>query len=218
MFNTKGVASLKEQHIVLLHGLWMNGLELSLLRWRLSRLGYATSRFSYATVRHPIISSEPRLRAHVEQVSASTSVIHFVAHSLGGLLLRHYFCQYQDHIAGKVVTLASPHQGSVVATRLQHHWLWGRALGGSVEQALLGDVPAWQGRVPLGVLAGNIPMGMGRLLGGVPGDNDGTVALAETPLEGMSDYKVLPETHISMLISPRVVAEIHHFLQTAKFL
>jgi pimeloyl-ACP methyl ester carboxylesterase len=201
--------------IILIHGMWMNGVDMSLLRYRLRRYGYKVVQFSYSTMRCDLIQSAQQLQQFCLKQKDPT--IHYVAHSLGGLLLRHFFHMYHDQRPGRVVTLGTPHSGSLVARKLGRNKVGRHLLGKSLHRGLSGDVPAWNNEHEIGVIAGTLSAGVGRLITHLPRPNDGTVALAEAPLEGMKDYKVMPITHMSMLILPQVVKEVHHFIMTGSF-
>lgn len=206
----------KRATVVLIHGIWMTGFDMSLLRYRLRRFGFNTRQFSYPTVRCDLIQNAQRLQCFVETIQADT--IHFVAHSLGGLLLRQFFHDFPQQAPGRVVTLATPHQGSQVARVLQGK-RWGRRLlGKSLQHGLLGDVPPWTSDHEIGVMAGRVSMGVGAMVTRLRGPNDGTVLVAETPLPGMTDYKILGVSHAAMLLLPGVAREINSFLTSGKFL
>jgi hypothetical protein len=68
------------------------------------------------------------------------------------------------------------------------------------------------------VLAGTLPLGLGRLLGRLPGQNDGVVRVEETEVEGMRERVLLPVGHSAMLVSARVAAQVLSFLSDARFL
>jgi hypothetical protein len=116
------------------------------------------------------------------------------------------------------VCLGSPLRGSRSAARLAR-WPGGRHLVGRC----LGDVHARGGfsKCPAGVevgsIAGNVPFGAGRLLGPFPEPNDGTVAVEETRVAGLTDHIVLPVSHIAMLWSARVANQVAHFLEHGRF-
>jgi pimeloyl-ACP methyl ester carboxylesterase len=180
---TTGRGDLATRHsllatVVLVHGLWMNGLEMSLLRHRLNKDGFATYRFSYPTVRCDIAANAARLQDFLRDIDADT--VHLVGHSLGGLVILRLFEDFPEQRPGRIVLLGTPYRGSATARNLAR-FAWGRRLlGRSVEQALFGDGPRWQGGRELGVIAGTKSMGLGLLVGKLPPPNDGTVILAET--------------------------------------
>ena len=133
------------------------------------------------------------------------------------LLILQALQSHPDLVEGRIVLLGSPVGGSVVAKRL-HRYRWLRwMLGRSADSGLLGDGPAWQGHFPLGVISGNRPLGIGRLIGGLAGENDGTVTVAETHLENASGSTRVHVTHTGLLLSPEVAIEVCSFLKDGHF-
>ncbi len=201
--------------IVLVHGLWMRGPDMGLLKWRLQRHGYNVVQFSYDTVGCDLQENARRLNAFVAVLTAPT--IHFVCHSLGGLVVRRLFHDFPEQPPGRVVTLGSPHTGSYVARRLSRNG-WLRRLFGRALPALDGDVPPWRGERELGSLAGDLAFGPGHwLFRDLPDPNDGTVAVEETRLEGMHDHKCVTATHLGLLLLPSVCDEVLNFLREGCF-
>jgi hypothetical protein len=92
-------------------------------------------------------------------------------------------------------------------------WLIGR----SCEQGLLGDGPRWRGGQSLGVIAGRRSLGIGRLMGGLNGVNDGVVNLEETLIEDVPDSLVVASTHMGLLTSRRVARQVCAFLKHGRF-
>ena len=182
---------------------------------RLQAQGWRTRLFSYPTVRQPLAASVGSLQRVLGQLD--TPVVHLVGHSLGGLLIRHLFDRFPTQRPGRIVTLGTPHQPSHVAAALAARQ-WSRWLLGQSEQAgLLGDVPAWRGSRQLGVIAGTVGMGIGRLVPRLPLPNDGTVAVAETRLPEAADWIGLPVTHTGLLLSAQVAEQTNAFLTTGRF-
>lgn len=199
----------------MLPGLYLAGPYLIPLQRRLGRCGFEASRFSYPSVRRTVKENAARLQGFVGAIDGD--VVHLVGHSLGGLVIRQWLHDYPDQRPGRIVTLGTPHGGSHVARRLSR-WPAGRVLlGRSLAHGLLGDLPAWDGALALGVIAGTLGMGMGWLVPGLERPNDGTVAAVETRLEGMTDYIELPVTHTCMLFSRRAGAQVCAFLSTGRF-
>ena len=200
------------QTVVLVHGLYMRGSAMGLLARRLRQAGYQTISFTYPS-RRSLADNAGSLGRLVDTLPRP--VVHFVAHSLGGLVIRRLVADKPDLPPGRVVTLGTPHQGSQAAWGLGAGWLK-FILGRSIE-GLLGDVPCWpQGR-ELGSLAGTLNAGMGRLFGPVPVPADGTVAVVETYLAGMADHICLPVSHTGLLVSDVVAAQVSAFLATGRF-
>ncbi|MEN8168751.1 MAG: alpha/beta hydrolase [Pseudomonadota bacterium] len=201
--------------VVLVHGLWMNGFEMRLLRRRLLSRGYSVYQFRYRTVGRNLHDNAERLNNYLNKYVEGDKV-HLVAHSLGGLVVRCLLHDFPEQRPGRVVTLGSPHQGSYVAQRIDRNGLLRRLLGMSLP-ALLGEVPPWRGGRELGSLSGSLSMGLGWVFRGVPRPNDGTVAVAETRLEGMGDHLLLHASHFGLLFSRRSAFQVDYFLQHGEF-
>jgi hypothetical protein len=119
---------------------------------------------------------------------------------------------------GRVVCLGSPLRGSRTAARLAR-WPGGQRLIGRclADVHVRGGFSTWRAGVDVGSIAGRIPLGVGRLLGPFPEPNDGTVAVAETVIAGLTDHVVLPVSHVALLWSAQVAAQVEQFLQHGRF-
>ena len=150
--------------------------------------------------------------------------VHFIGHSLGGLVIYRMFDT--GELAGhgvptsgsRVVFLGTPAVASGMARQLGATRV-GRWLMGTTALAELLDTPQrrWHFEAPLGVIAGNRSRGIGRLLARLQGENDGTVEVAETRIPGASATRVLPVNHAGLLLSKQVAEEVSSFLGTAQF-
>lgn len=201
--------------MILVHGLWLNGLAMSMLKRRLEKAGFITRQLYY----HGLQASpaENATALHTLSQNIDADVVHYVGHSLGGLVIRHLFHKHPDRKPGRIVCLGTPHQSSQAARTLYRYgpgrWLLGR----SIEQGLLGDIPPWENTHELGVIAGNLRLGMGLVVPGIPKPSDGTVAVQETMLEGMTDHIIMPVSHFGMLFSSTVALQTLHFLKHGRF-
>jgi pimeloyl-ACP methyl ester carboxylesterase len=201
--------------VVLVHGIWMVSLELMPLARRLRGCGYRPLLFNYRSVHRTVRHNGARLARRVKQIR--TGRIHLVGHSLGGLVILQALEDNPGLIDGRVVLLGSPVEGSGVARHVyQRRWLrW--LIGRSGEHALLGDGPRWQGGQALGIIAGTRSLGIGCLMGGLGGTNDGVVNLAETAIEGAQAGIVVDTTHVGLLFSRAVAAQVCAFLRHGRF-
>lgn len=205
----------EQKTVVLIHGLYMHGAMMIPLARRLRQFGYRIKLFSTPSVRRSPLENAHALAQTVKTLDVPT--LHFVAHSLGGIVVWHLFQRSPDQPPGRVVTLGTPFQGSYTARTINA----GRlrfVLGRSVEQGLLDRCPSWPFDQQLGSLAGTLNRGLGRLLADVPVPCDGSVSVAETCIPGMTDHICLPVSHTGMLFAPSVADQIHGFLTTGRFL
>ncbi len=204
--------------VVFVHGLFLNGAEFALLRHRLaSDHGYVGFRFSYPTVRGSMEKAVDRLRRFVSCVDAER--VHFVGHSLGGVLLARYFESERDARPGRVVMMGSPLNGSRSAQAVARHAPLRRIVGPLVAQELLQPTEPrrWNNARELGLIAGERPLGLGRFFARFDEPSDGTVAVSETKLPGHADHLTLPVSHMGMLLSGQVARHVGAFLAHGRF-
>ncbi|MCC7198999.1 MAG: alpha/beta fold hydrolase [Gammaproteobacteria bacterium] len=201
--------------VLFVHGLWMTGIESGIMRHRLSEFGYAPSSFHYPTMRDDLPGVLERL---ADAVRALPGTVHMVGHSLGGLVILKLLETYSDLPPGRAVLLGSPLAGSVAA-RAVARWPFGPSVLGPMvlAQIVAPRAPSWSGPREIGVIAGSLSAGLGRVVADLPTPNDGTVAVEETLLAGAADHVVLPVTHTGMLFSTDVVTNVAHFLEHGRF-
>jgi pimeloyl-ACP methyl ester carboxylesterase len=202
--------------VVLVHGLWMPGFETTLLRRRLARAGYAPFLFRYGTVREGLGANAARLAEFLRRLPHER--VHFVGHSLGGVLILTMLREHGCERAGRVVCLGSPLCGSRAAVAFAR-WPGGKRMLGRCMGELIAahGLPPWAGSAEVGVIAGNLPIAFGRLVCAFNGPNDGTVAVAETQLPGTRGHLTLPASHFGLLWSARVSRQVVFFLEHGAF-
>ncbi|UCC56320.1 MAG: alpha/beta hydrolase [Gammaproteobacteria bacterium] len=200
--------------VILVHGVLMPGVELRLLAHRLRRCGFDTVIFRYPSRRRDLRSNAAALARFAG--SQQRPAVHCVGHSLGGLVILQALRQ-AGLPRGRVVLLGSPVQGSRAAQRLYQYapgrWL----LGKSSTEALLQQAPDWDYDRDIGIIAGDLPIGFGRVLADLPGEHDGTVPVAETMLAGATDRIVIPVSHTGLVMSRQVARQVCAFLQHGHF-
>ena len=197
-------------HIVLAPGLWFPGAVLQLLARRLKNRGYETRVFPY--------SGRKSHAANVEALARFASGnAYFVGHSLGGVLVLDMLNRHPEVQAGATVLLGAPVRGSLCGRRLGSaalgRWMLGECHSLWEER----QPPRWTRAAPLGVVAGTLPLGLGRALGRLPGLNDGVVCVEETTVEGMTERTLVREGHSMLVLSRRVGDLIDRFLQSGRF-
>jgi pimeloyl-ACP methyl ester carboxylesterase len=201
-------------HVILLHGLWMRGFTLAALRHRLEAAGFSVDLFDYASVlRGPEIGVAnliEKTRSH------KGGKVHFVGHSLGGLVALQALQRAPEITRGRVVCLGSPLRGSAVARTVAQFPGGSLVIGKSLD-VLTSGVERWEGKQAVGAIAGRLPIGFGFAFGALASPHDGTVSVAETELPGLTDHVVVPATHTGLLFSQDAAAQTIAFLRTARF-
>jgi len=196
--------------VVLVPGLWMPAALMAVFAARLSRAGYATRSFGYRG-RDPLEANIERLARYIDG-----RCVHLVGHSLGGVLIFDLLHSHPEIRCGSVVLLGAPVRGCFAGRRLGAaavgRWMMGACAGRWEERDA-----CWRRQEPLGVIAGTRPLGLGRALGALPGENDGVVRVAETAVDGMSEQVLLPMGHSWLPLSRRVASMVEHFLRSGRF-
>jgi len=155
---------------------------------------------------------DPRLK--------NCSKIHFVTHSLGGILVRSYFKRHESFRLGRVVMLGPPNQGSEVVDTIGSWWLF-RKLNGPAGNELRTDnesTPNMLGAVDfeLGVIAGDRSINWINSMM-IEGPDDGKVSVAHTKVAGMKEHMVVHATHPYLMKNDEVIEETIRFLTTGSF-
>ena len=202
--------------VVLVHGLWVHGAVMLLLERRIARAGYRTFVYSYPTLRLTLTENAQRLARYCRDISAAR--MHLVGHSLGGLIALRMLELERRIPPGRVVLAGVPFKGSHAARSLRRFRGGRAALGRSMAEwlAMEGDRPG--GDREIGVVAGSLPVGFGRIVApDLPHPSDGVVSVAETEVPGMRDRVVLPVSHSGMLVSSAVARQVCAFLRDGAF-
>jgi pimeloyl-ACP methyl ester carboxylesterase len=199
------------RRVVLLHGLWMPGASMQWFATKLAAAGFVPEIFAYHGVAEGPETAVPRLIALLEQGDT-----HIVAHSLGGLIALQALCEAPELSVKRVVCLGSPLTGSGAATGMLR-WAPAAAVFGRSATLLQQGVECWRGRAEVGVIAGRVPHGLGALFAGFSGEHDGTVAVLETRLNGLTDHVVIEASHSGLLFSVEAAELAIEFLHSGRF-
>ncbi len=209
--------------VVLLHGLARTAASMDAMQQALAEAGFETANIDYPSRHHTVEELAATVVPEgVESCRARQGVerIHFVTHSLGGILVRQFLAGNELDELGRVVMLAPPNQGSAAVDELRHlpgfDWLngpAGRQLGKGENSVPLRLGPA---DFELGIIAGS------RTIDPVTSavlDNpdDGRVSVADTRLEGMRDFVVVEHSHAFIMRMREPIELTIRFLTRGSF-
>ena len=209
------------QHLVLLvHGILRSTGTFSALEKALIETGFDAVAISYPSSRGTIEEHAEGLARLLDRQDG-TETVSFVTHSMGGLVVRHLLARdgaWKRRIeVRRIVLIAPPNRGSAIARLLEdvpaYRWIFGAA-GQQLTPAEVSKAPGLDR--PFAIIAGGKGDGRGfnPLL---PGDDDGTVGVAETRLEGAADFLVVPEIHALISNHRETIRATIDFLKHGKF-
>lgn len=209
-------------NVVLLHGLARTAGSMSSMEKQLSNAGYQVCNIDYPSRKHPIanLTSEFVIPEIQQCVGDSAATIHFVTHSLGGIIVRQIAAEYEQINIGRVVMLSPPNQGSEVVDKLGtwglFEWINGPAGKqlGTTEDAIPNQLgPA---TFELGIITGNRSINL-ILSTLIPGPDDGKVSIENARLDGMADFLVVEQAHPFIMGNDSVQSQTIHFLKHGHF-
>lgn len=205
--------------VLLIHGLGRTERSMMILAQRLEWAGYEVETVGYPSRRASVEEHAEILRQAVDRCCSASPRVHFVGHSLGGIVIRHYLSDTPPDSLGRVVLLAPPSQGSELADWLEDLELAREALGPAGSQ--LGtdstDLPAKLAppSYEMGIITGNRSLNpIGSLV--IPGPDDGMVGVRQTHVEGVP-IVVLPRSHTFIMHSRFTADGVMRFLRTGSF-
>lgn len=207
--------------VVLLHGLGRTAKSMAYMDKRLTSAGYTVFNYDYESRKSEIESLVDDLQAFITQCCLQQGTrLHFVTHSLGGILVRALIGQNRPVNLGRVVMLSPPNKGSETVDYLGDYTFFEKVFGPAASQ-LGTDPESFPNRLgpadfELGIITGNRTIDpISSLI--IPGTDDGKVAIERTKLEGMKDFLVLPVSHAYIMQEPEVVDEVIYFLLKGRF-
>ena len=198
--------------IVLVHGIWNARSWLMPLARRLREGGFEVDVFGYPSI---IGGPEPAIAALIDRLRGGGPV-HLVGHSLGGMIVLEALRRAPDLPVQRAVCLGSPLCGSHAARSLGQR-RWSAPVLGRSGALLQAGCPPWAGTVPVGMVAGNVARGIGRLIARFDGESDGTVGLAETRLPGLAAHCTGPASHTGLVFSAVAARQAAHFRRDGRF-
>lgn len=208
--------------VIVLHGLGRTAKSMTPIQKKLEADGYFVWNKSYPSRDENIISlAESFLGEGIAQCrAAGVANIHFVTHSMGGILVRQYLQNRVLEMQGKIIMLAPPNHGSEIADHLQARFWYEWMMGPAAMELGTGEGSRPNSLQPvlgtIGVIAGatSFEPWFSWMFNG---SHDGKVSVASTRLDEMSDFLVVERGHTFIMRSERVIEQILFFLQHGCF-
>lgn len=219
---------LAERAVVLVHGLARTSRSMARLGHALERAGYAVFNWDYPSRAYGLLPLVEALERYAQDAATMSGRLHFVTHSMGGLLARGVLSRATWPQVGRLVMLAPPNHGAQLASRASAY-AWARGFYGQALEELRPDRAAaleariGQPRCEFGVIAGTRsfhplqPTSYVSSLTRQAGSHDGTVDVDETRLAGMADFITVRANHMFIVDHDDAIRQTIHFLEHGRF-
>ena len=220
LFMTAPAYAGAHEYVVLLHGLARTSGSMNDMANFLSNQGYQVLNVDYPSRHYEIPELAAMVRAQVVSNTPGAEKVHFVTHSMGGIVLRYMQQNSPLTNLGRVVMLSPPNHGSEVVDKVGDFWLFDWINGPAGEQ--LGtnsdSICRELGKADfeLGVITGDRSVNwINSII--IPGRDDGKVSVESAKLDGMKDFLVVHVSHPFIMSDETVMKQCDHFLRNGTF-
>ena len=215
-------ATENQEYVILLHGLCRTSRSMAPMEKAFFASGYRVLNVDYPSRTAAIekLSDDAIGRAVADCQKDGGAKIHFVTHSLGGILVRSYLSRHSITNLGRVVMLGPPNQGSEVVDKLGSWWIFKKLNGPAGSELGTSGISTPNQLGPanfcVGVIAGDRSINwINSAL--IPGSDDGKVSVKRTKLEGMADHIVIHATHPFLMRNRIAIQQTIYFLRIGRF-
>lgn len=213
----------KDSCVILLHGLSRSASSFENMSDTLSQKGYRVYNTDYESRKYNINDLANKVIPPVLDKTKNCDKLHFVTHSLGGIIVRQYLSENSISNLANVVMLGPPNHGSEVSDNLKD-WHFYEYITGLAGQELTTDSTSVPNRLnslgkpnfELGIIAGDRSINWINSMM-IDGSDDGKVSVESSKLEGMKDHIVIHTTHPTMLNNDSVIFQVQEFLKFGRF-
>lgn len=212
-----------DELVILAHGLGRSDWAMWHFAQQLKNANYKVCSLNYDSIGESVEDVLAQTSTQINACISNASKIHFLGHSLGGLVIRAYLQSnmtvLNNNTLGNVVLIGTPNKGSELANHLKGSWLM--HLGGGISQSLITGSNSLGNKISeltlnLGVIAGTKASPLTQSY--FNSENDGLVSVESTKLNNMSDFITLNVSHSAMRSNQQVIQHTIYFLQTGAFI
>jgi triacylglycerol lipase len=208
--------------VVLLHGLGRTKYSMAKIERYLKRMDFKTVNLSYPSTSENIeYLAEVYIPRAIEKCQdRETDKIHFVTHSMGGIVIRQYLQSHSLPPASRIVMLSPPNKGTELADFLKEIYGY-RLITGPAGQEIGTGPESLPNRLKpidmqIGIITGDKTLNplYSKV---IPGSDDGKVSVESAKLEEMTDFLVIPSSHSFIMRNPVVMRQVAFFLENGRF-
>ncbi len=211
------------EYVILLHGIAKTNADMSDVEDFMRNKGYNVINIDYPSRDSSIKDSAKYLAKVIKKnkKKIGNSKVHFITHSMGGIVVRKYLKTHRMQNLGRVVMLAPPNKGSQVADFYKDNWLFSMIFGPAGNELVtenngfikkLGNV-----NFELGVIAGNSTLNPLLSFFLLPGEDDGKVTIENTKIDGMKDHIIIDASHVLIHSNEEALRQAEYFIRNGRF-
>ena len=217
--------SSKGDYVVLVHGILSSHKELKKIKKDLLGRGYNAISINYPSSDYPLEELTEivykKIQKKINKNKNKNKKIHFVAHSMGGLILRMLLYKYKIPNLGRVIHIATPNKGSELADALKDQWGYKKIYGPAGQQLITDQskIKHLLGKVfyELGIIAGTQSLDLYSSHKIIPGIDDGHVSVESTKVKGMKDHTLVHSSHLFISKNKKTREQVINFLEEGFF-
>ncbi len=210
----------KNEYVIFLHGIGRSRRSMRFIEKYIADRGYRTYNLNYPSTKKTIQEIAFKYIPSVIEKCKGADKIHFVVHSMGGIIMRHYLQDHSLPKGSRIVMLATPNHGSEITDFFRNFFLYkwiygpaGKQLG--TEPESLPNILKPVSDIDIGVITGNTSWDPLSHL--IPGQSDGKVSVESAKLKEMKDFLVVPFGHTFIMNHSIVMKQTLYFLEHGKF-
>ena len=197
-----------KDYVVLLHGFWRTARSMKKIENVLTKKGYSVINLDYPSRREKIekLSHDYLKKCIEKQCTDKNKKIHFVTHSMGGIIVRYFLSKHELPNLGKVFMIAPPNKRYKLVEYLSSFPILNTIMGPALKQ-----LSTAKNSLPSKIEPPQYPVGI------IAGKYDGKVPIESAKLRNMQDFLLVPSTHTYIKDSNRVIKAVQRFLEEGKF-
>lgn len=206
--------------IILIHGIFRTNSCMKKIAKFFENKNYKTLNIEFPSTKYDILSLAKIIHPQLKDFAQQVTKIHFIGHSLGGLIIRTYLNSYKLENLGRVVMLGTPNQGSEISDFLQDFYIYKKLYGPSGQQ-LITDQSKFKNifgsvNYELGIIAGISKFNFiaNKIIGK---ESDGRVSVISTELEGMKEHITIKSSHVGLTSNKKTWHLTANFIETGSF-
>jgi len=217
---SRGEAS--DAFVILVHGLRGKSDDFLKMEKALLAEGFNVCRVAYPSTEYTIevLADSASGHAILRCEQAGSDTLHFVAHSMGSILVRYYLQEHDVPQLGRVVLISPPNHGTPLIDKFKGSKLFRNYNGPAGMQLSAADDAFVQSLekpdYPVGVIMSTKSINPIESAV-IPGEDDGRLSIESAKLDGMADFVLVRSNHHVSMKKEETIKQVLNFLKNGQF-